>query len=583
MTQSTTSSRAQHLLPWLGAAAGAALIGVGLFVPSVLQWRVLLLVGLWLVFWPARASIRRHVQIVASRNMLLLAALFGMGFAAVGLQLARTQIVQASAIREQAAAIFAPATAAEPDETILIRPVDRTALGTGRVWPVDVGSATRGSIRDRNGTVLAENRDGRRFYPDPAMGQITGYASRLFGTSGVEDTFDRYLSGNANLDAESILRARLVGTSVPTASADLTMTIDSRLQQVAQQALGDRRGAVALLDPRSGAILALASYPRFDPNQLVLGPNASQADVDTVQAAWQSLIDNPDSPLLNRAAVGRYPPGSVIKTFTAAAALDAGVLSGPEAQVTCPNRLQTENGAPPVRNAVENLSGRTGDPSDLRRVFAFSCNTAFAQIGLALGAQRFAEYATRFGMPVADAANRTPDIRDLSIDVASMANTAAFLDRPAALADTAYGQGQALVSPLDMAQMVALIGNDGKLMRPYLVQEARAGDQALYTATPEVLRQVISAQAAGQMRAVMKTSVEIGYAAPVALSGVNIGAKTGTAETPTGDPHSWFVALAPVEQPQYAIAVIVENGGEGSRSALPVARQVLAAALGVQQ
>ena len=133
-----------------------------------------------------------------------------------------------------------------------------------------------------------------------------------------------------------------------------------------------------------------------------------------------------------------------------------------------------------------------------------------------------------------------------------------------------------------MAQMVAVIANDGKLMRPYLVQEARAGDRVLYTAQPKLLRQVISPQTAQMMRSVMQTSVEIGYAKPVALPGVAIGAKTGTAEAPGGAPHAWFVAIAPLEKPRFAIAVIVERGGEGSRGALPIARQVLAAALGVQ-
>jgi peptidoglycan glycosyltransferase len=138
------------------------------------------------------------------------------------------------------------------------------------------------------------------------------------------------------------------------------------------------------------------------------------------------------------------------------------------------------------------------------------------------------------------------------------------------------------MTPLDMARIVQAIAADGKLMRPYLVQEVRAGDQVLYSAKPEMIRQALQPQAAQQMRSVMQTSVEIGYAKPVSLPGVTIGAKTGTAETSTGTPHSWFVALAPVEQPRFALAVITEFGGGGSSSALPIARQVLAAALGVQ-
>jgi peptidoglycan glycosyltransferase len=360
------------------------------------------------------------------------------------------------------------------------------------------------------------------------------------------------------------------------------LTLDANLQQVAQAALGDQAGAVALLDPQTGAILALASYPRFDPNQLVLPSQASQADVDQAQAAYQALAARPDSPLLNRATQGRYPPGSVIKTLTGAAALDAGVIGGPEGQVTCPEQLPTENGAPPVVNAVKNLAERTGNPSDLRRVYAWSCNTAFAQLGLALGPDRFADYAARFGLRSADTLSATADLRDIAADAGSIAGSLDFLRRPAALADTSFGQGQALVTPLDMAQMAAVIANDGKLMRPYLVQEARAGNQALYTAQPEVLRQAIAPQTAQLMRSVMQTSVEIGYAKPVALPGVAIGAKPGTAEAPGGAPHAWFVAIAPLEKPRFAIAVIVEHGGEGSRGALPIARQVLAAALGVQ-
>jgi len=293
------------------------------------------------------------------------------------------------------------------------------------------------------------------------------------------------------------------------------------------------------------------------------------------------LSTRSDAPLLNRATQGRYPPGSVIKTLTAAAALDSGVLPDPSAAVTCPNLLPTEAGAPPVRNAVDNLFRRTGDPSDLVRVFAFSCNTAFAQIGLVLGADRFLEYARRFGLQTTDTRSGTPDLRDIPAEIGTIANEAAFLQRPAALADTAFGQGQALVTPLDMAQLAASIANEGRLMRPYLVAEARTGDRIIYQAQPEMVRQVVSPETSRRMLDIMRTSVEIGYAQPIALPGVAVGAKTGTAETPRGVPHSWIMAVAPTDQPRYAIAVIVEYGGEGSRSALPVARQVLAAALEV--
>jgi penicillin-binding protein A len=574
--------RRKQYIAWIGLVLGLALLGYGLFVEDVSLWRVQLIAGLWLLSLLPRAAIGQRAP-VATRGLGRLALVFGLGFAAVALQLAREQISQAGIIHDRVGALLQPAGAQQPDSAATLRPADRTALGDGRVWPVATAAITRGTIFDRNGVVLAANQGGRRIYPHPDVGQVVGFQSRLYGTTGIEASFDTYLSGARTASANGLLAARLLGTTPQLgAGADVRLTLDINLQQLSQAALGDQAGAVALLDPQTGAILALASYPRFDPNQLVLPAQATQADVDQAQAAYQALAARPDSPLLNRAAQGRYPPGSVIKTLTGAAALDAGVLSGPEGQVTCPEQLATENGAPPVVNAVKNLAARTGNPSDLRRVYAWSCNTAFAQLGLALGPDRFADYAARFGLRIADAVSATADLRDIPADAGTIAGSLDFLRRPAALADTSFGQGQALVTPLDMAQMAAVIANDGKLLRPYLVQEARAGNQALYTAQPEVLRQAITPQAAQLMRSVMQTSVEIGYAKPVALPGVAIGAKTGTAETSGGVPHAWFVAIAPLEKPRFAIAVIVENGGEGSRGALPIARQVLAAALGVK-
>jgi peptidoglycan glycosyltransferase len=575
------NQRYRLAIGWIGVIIGLTLLSIGLFIEQAGLWRLQLLTSVWLLSLLPRALFDRN-RSALPRSMGRLALVFGLGLAAVGMQLAREQVSQAPAVRQQAAALLQPATGQKPDTTPL-RSADRTELGNGRVWPVATSAITRGSILDRNGAILAVTKDGRRVYANPDLGLIVGYTSRLYGTTGIEQSFDRYLSGASTRSPQAILQARLLGTQLQSGSvADIRLTLDSNLQQVAQTALGDKPGAVVLLDPQTGAILALASYPRFDPNQLVLADRATQADVDAVQAVYAALTARSDSPLLNRATQGRYPPGSVIKTLTGAAALDAQVVNGPDGQVTCPNRLETEAGAPPVRNAVENLAQRTGEPSDLRRVYAWSCNTAFAQLGLALGPDRFADYAARLGLRAADAVSGTADLRDIQADTGSIASTSDFLKRPVALADTAFGQGQALVTPLDMAQMVAMIGSDGKLMRPYLVQEAKAGDQVLYSAKPELLRQVIAPQAAQQMRAVMQTSVEIGYANPVALPGVAIGAKTGTAETPSDLPHSWFVAIAPLEAPRFAIAVITEHGGEGSKSALPIARQVLAAALGVQ-
>lgn len=573
------SARVRYIISGVGLALAVPLLSIGLTMPGSMQWRLHLLTGLWLLSLPPRVLIDQRVAPVR-RGLARLSLVIVLCFVGVALQAGREQIAQAGVTRERVAQLRQPVAQA-PDRATSIRPADRTALGNGHIWPVATGSSVRGSIRDHNGTVLAETRAGRRVYPLPDLGHIVGFSSRLYGNTGIEETRDFDLSGARTFSVTALLESRLLGTPFISQPADVYLTLDLRLQQVAQEALGDRPGAVVVLDPRTGAILALATYPRFDPNQLVLSEVASAEEVAQVQSAWQALTEQPDSPLLNRATQGRYPPGSVIKTLTAAAALDSGLLAGPEAQITCPNRLNTEAGAPPVVNAVENLAQRTGDPSDLRRVYAWSCNTAFAQIGLGLGSERFSAYAEKFGLGFGDTP-ASPALRDIPAEAGTIANDPAFLQRPVALADTAFGQGQALVTPLDMAQMVALVANNGAMMRPYLVEEVRTGDQVQFRAQPEVIGQVIKSQAAALLRDIMRSSVEFGYAKPVALPGIEIGAKTGTAEAAGDVPHSWFVAIAPLQEPRFAVAVIVEQGGEGSRNALPVARQVLAAAFGVQ-
>lgn len=567
----------RYVMAVLGAVLGVVFITLGLVLSDMGQWRLQLLTGLWLLSLLPRAMLQAR-QPVVSRGLSLLALALALGFAAVGLQLARNQIVQADAIYNRAAAILEPTPIPVPPTPTPLPASARTVLGNDRVWPVRLSFAQRGTIYDRYSNVLAITENGQRNYPNPNLGPIVGFQSRLFGVSGVEASFDMYLSGQRAVRVDDVLKARLLETTVPITPANVYLTLDTRLQEVAQNALGNRAGSVVLLEPQTGAILALVTYPRFDPNMVVLPAQASEADVANLQAVWDTLAGRADGPLLNRATQGRYPPGSIIKTLTAAAALDSGVMEGAESTITCPNRLDTgEVGAPLVRNAVEGLAGWTGNPTDLRRAYAFSCNTAFAQIGLMLGPERFAEYAQRFGIGYAETPV-APNLREIAADAGTIANNFTFLQRPAALADTAFGQGQILITPLDMAQMVAIIGNGGKLMRPYVVQEARTPEQVVYTAQPEVLREAISGWTAERMRAIMLSSVQTGYASPVAIPGVTIGAKTGTAENSSGVPHSWFVAIAPVENPQYAIAVIVENGGEGSVSALPVARQVLVAA-----
>lgn len=205
------SPQRRRTIAIVGAVAGLAIIGAGLFVRDTALWRLQLLAGLWLFSLLPRTILDGNSSPLA-RNMGRLALVFGLGLAAVGLQLTREQVSQAAAVRQQATALLQPAGSGQPDTTSL-RPADRTALGNGRVWPVASSVITRGAILDRSGAVLALTKNGRRLYPNPNIGLIVGYQSRLYGTTGVESTFDSYLSGASTRSADAILRARLLGTA----------------------------------------------------------------------------------------------------------------------------------------------------------------------------------------------------------------------------------------------------------------------------------------------------------------------------------------------------------------------------------
>ncbi|NJO84794.1 MAG: penicillin-binding protein 2, partial [Blastochloris sp.] len=217
----------------------------------------------------------------------------------------------------------------------------------------------------------------------------------------------------------------------------------------------------------------------------------------------------------------------------------------------------------------------------------FSCNTAFAQYALRLGPERLETQAARldFFRPE-DAPGVYSGFPDLATTPSRLYVQPGFLNRPAALADTGYGQGQLLVTPLQMAMITAAIANDGKLMQPYLVQRVvQPDDSVLAERGPVVIRQAMSPTTAAIMRENMRAVGQYGFGRVVSdfVPGVVVGGKSGTGEhVPGAVPHAWFIAIAPVENPRYAVAVMLESGGEGSSVGATLAGQVLAAALALE-
>lgn len=415
--------------------------------------------------------------------------------------------------------------------------------------------AHRGRILASDGTVLAQSAGDKRAYPlGGSLAQTVGYVSQRYGTSGLEDAYDRALTpadttGDFGAQIGQIVEA-LSGKSSVSRGADVITTIDPAIQNELYGALsGYSRGAGVVLDPRTGAVLALASVPSFDPNDLA--------------AVFPSLTHDPGSPLLNRAIDGLYPPGSTFKIFTAASALDSGT-------VTMQSTFY-DPGYYTIGNfTLHDDEAEATGTQDLTGAFALSSNVDFGQIALKMGTDTFYRYLNRWGIG-ASLDFQLPASRDHVPPQASIV--------PGELAQMGFGQGALLMSPLQMALVAATIADGGSEPRPYIVRQVVWPGAAGSSYGPAELATPISADTAASVKKMMIAVVERGTGTSAQLAGVTVAGKTGTATNPSGAAHSWFVCFAPAENPRVVVAVIVENGGYGAAVAAPIARNVLRVAL----
>lgn len=411
----------------------------------------------------------------------------------------------------------------------------------------------RGLIVSADGVELAGNhKEGDyylRTYPEGALASpLLGYSSIRYGRAGVERVYNPELSGGTpGLSVDSVVDWL---TGRPRRGADLHLTLDSRVQRVADEALAGRRGAVVALDPRTGAILALVSSPSYDPNDL--------------EKEWEALQEDPDRPLIDRALIGLYPPGSAFKPVVAAAGLEQGVVE--------PDTSFTDEGEWLVGGfKVRNYGGKTYGDHDFTDGMVDSVNTTFAKVGVEVGAEGLADTAKAFGFD-----HRVP--WRLPTAVSPFPDPGGMDE--AHVAQVAFGQGELLSTPLEMAFVAAAIANRGEIMEPFLVSEVRDYHQALVEKhEPRVWLTATTAEVAAQVRDMMVQVVERGTGTKAAIPGVQVAGKTGTAELDQGEPHAWFIGFAPADDPQVAVAVIVENAGTGGSVAAPIARDVMAAAL----
>jgi peptidoglycan glycosyltransferase len=411
--------------------------------------------------------------------------------------------------------------------------------------------AGRGRILASDGTVLAQTRGGKRIYPlGAALAHPVGYDSLRYGTSGIEASFDSALtspdySGDP-LAQVGALVAALRGDRPAARGADVVTTIVPKVQATLYQLLVQYpRAAGVVLDPRTGAVLALASVPSYDPN-----------DFDS---QFQTLSADPSSPLLDRALDGLYPPGSTFKIFTASAALDSNTVSM-DSHFDDPGYLVIGD-----FTLHDNESEATGY-ADLTTAFALSSNVDFGQIALKMGVDTFYSYLRRWGLG-------DPVDFQLPAERSRIPPKEGIV--PGELAQMGFGQGALLMTPMQMALIGATIANGGSEPRPYIVREVISGGLTQSSTQPSTLVSPVSSDTAAKVTQMMVAVVERGTGTPAQLPHVTVAGKTGTATNPRGRSHAWFVAFAPAEHPRVAVAIVVENVGYGATYAAPIARDVI--------
>ncbi len=414
-----------------------------------------------------------------------------------------------------------------------------------RQWEYD-DTVKRGSFLDRNGKVLAYSQDGKRFYSFGALySHVIGYNSNIYGRTMLEARFNKLLLGrreltevfNLNIDSKT--------------GYDLTLTVDHALQSYAANRLGGKNGSVVAINPKTGEVLALVSKPDFDPNEDALIKN------------WNDLTEDEQSPLLARATSGLYPPGSTFKIITTTAALENGLAA----------ETFDDIGSVTIGGAVfENFGKKANGVIDLKKAFALSSNFAYCTLGAKLGSGRMGSAAERFGF------NKSFDFDiDMNQSKFPMNDT-----DEAGSAALAIGQGKLLATPVHMALAACAVANDGVIMKPYLVAYAtNASGGRVYEVRQQQLYRAMSAENAAKIKDMMVETVKSGTATASVIRGVTVAGKTGTSENELlnqmkDKEHAWYVCFAPAEDPQIAVAVMLEySGGSGGGLCAPIARDIL--------
>lgn len=415
-------------------------------------------------------------------------------------------------------------------------------------------SVIRGSIYASGGERLAysqiENGEQKRYYPFMNLySHVIGYSTKTYGKSLIEKAYNTELLGENGISSVFNLKSKISG-EMPLGN-DLYLTIDHDVQRVASQMMGSRNGAMVAINPKTGAVIAMVSKPDFNPNQTWLTKN------------WAKLSTDENSTFFTRASMGLYPPGSTFKAVTSSAIIDSLM---DDTEINDEGKIKI--GSKEISNTKDKAYGAIG----IEDAFRVSSNVYFASVGVELGADKLIDTAENFAfnkklgfkLPYSKSRFETGHIS--SEDMAT----------------TSIGQGKTLVSPLHLAMITGAIANDGKMMKPYIVEKVVSpSGVTVDSAFQSSLTQAISPITARKVKEMMLEVVNTGTGTNARIYGIDVAGKTGTAENERTDAepdktHALFIAFAPYDDPEIAVAVILEYaGGTGGSLAAPIAREAI--------
>lgn len=406
----------------------------------------------------------------------------------------------------------------------------------------------RGTIYDINLNILAETQSINnvyvRKYPYGNIGShVIGYNS--ISKAGIESHENFTLQ---KISDEIIQRFKNIVLKEEIVCDSVVLTVDENMQKAAKEALGKNKGSIVAIEPDTGRIIAMVSYPDYNPSK--------------VFSEWDELRTNEESPLLNRAVNGVYTPGSTFKIVTALAAMRSDKINLDSFTYKCVGEAKFTD------KVIHCYNNKAHGEVDLKYAMAYSCNCYFAELAKIIGAEQLKNTAESLGIN-----------NEITMELGS--SKSSFLMTKdcteSELVETAIGQGKTGATPLYMATLISAIANDGVMMQPYIVDRYIKYTGKEYGQNiPEKISTIMTEEEAKKLQGLLVDAVTLGTGSAAAINGWETGGKTGTAENPKGTDHSWFVGFSPAEDPKIAVAVVLENPKSNAKAA-PIASKIFKA------